>query len=55
MIRSPLQYEFPFLFGGTFIEAIGTINSKTIETPFPFLFGGTFIEARRRTRVLRLR
>ena len=40
---------FPFLFGGTFIEAgvIG-VHDKVFGA-FPFLFGGTFIEARRRS------
>ena len=37
--------SFPFLFGGTFIEAeIAGINREMVEE-FPFLFGGTFIEA----------
>ena len=37
---------FPFLFGGTFIEAprIPLVLSSNPQ-PFPFLFGGTFIEA----------
>ena len=37
--------EFPFLFGGTFIEAWGSRASSIWEGGFPFLFGGTFIEA----------
>ena len=38
-------WEFPFLFGGTFIEAAPE-NVYIVETKeFPFLFGGTFIEA----------
>ena len=37
--------SFPFLFGGTFIEApTGNAHGIHIEI-FPFLFGGTFIEA----------
>ena len=37
---------FPFLFGGTFIEA-WTLPTGTLRLSrrFPFLFGGTFIEA----------
>ena len=36
--------RFPFLFGGTFIEADD--NPGTVDDlQFPFLFGGTFIEA----------
>ena len=39
--------EFPFLFGGTFIEAKKTTEGdQQVVTGFPFLFGGTFIEAR---------
>ena len=37
--------EFPFLFGGTFIEAHHTRADQLSVTIFPFLFGGTFIEA----------
>ena len=37
---------FPFLFGGTFIEAPELhAASSEIYPIFPFLFGGTFIEA----------
>ena len=36
---------FPFLFGGTFIEAILPLTKRLIFLVFPFLFGGTFIEA----------
>ena len=36
--------EFPFLFGGTFIEAV-PCYAITPRSRFPFLFGGTFIEA----------
>ena len=37
--------QFPFLFGGTFIEGVyGTHESKGNNRRFPFLFGGTFIE-----------
>ena len=40
--------EFPFLFGGTFIEAqqAAEKGGGTVHL-FPFLFGGTFIEAGR--------
>ena len=36
--------RFPFLFGGTFIEA-GEDAPVARREEFPFLFGGTFIEA----------
>ena len=36
---------FPFLFGGTFIEADGYISIRANSDIFPFLLGGTFIEA----------
>ena len=36
---------FPFLFGGTFIEAPVFTKWPTLHGVFPFLFGGTFIEA----------
>ena len=37
---------FPFLFGGTFIEAMFELAAiATLPLGFPFLFGGTFIEA----------
>ena len=36
---------FPFLFGGTFIEAYIYISYMGAAQSFPFLFGGTFIEA----------
>ena len=36
---------FPFLFGGTFIEALSTSHHWNTDKEFPFLFGGTFIEA----------
>ena len=39
---------FPFLFGGTFIEARLASGSRRLFGRFPFLFGGTFIEASRR-------
>ena len=38
--------QFPFLFGGTFIEAKASDKDQCKEDKFPFLFGGTFIEAR---------
>ena len=37
--------EFPFLFGGTFIEAVFLSATPYKDAQFPFLFGGTFIEA----------
>ena len=37
--------RFPFLFGGTFIEATNIFAATRLSTVFPFLFGGTFIEA----------
>ena len=37
--------KFPFLFGGTFIEA-PILRPVWKDPEFPFLFGGTFIEAR---------
>ena len=37
--------RFPFLFGGTFIEAVAGVLSVANAILFPFLFGGTFIEA----------
>ena len=41
---------FPFLFGGTFIEAVlGSVQVGVIIPGFPFLFGGTFIEAASRS------
>ena len=40
-----LLLEFPFLFGGTFIEAPVFTKWPTLHGVFPFLFGGTFIEA----------
>ena len=36
---------FPFLFGGTFIEADEARSRHHRADAFPFLFGGTFIEA----------
>ena len=37
--------EFPFLLGGTFIEAGRHVNQCERTPQFPFLLGGTFIEA----------
>ena len=37
--------KFPFLFGGTFIEASKEGKACGFVRAFPFLFGGTFIEA----------
>ena len=38
--------QFPFLFGGTFIEggATRSVEPLTWYISLPFLFGGTFIE-----------
>ena len=40
---------FPFLFGGTFIEAQEQGQPAAGYRQFPFLFGGTFIEAKAAT------
>ena len=42
--RPAVHAEFPFLFGGTFIEGPPTCLVGYTKPPFPFLFGGTFIE-----------
>ena len=39
--------EFPFLFGGTFIEGWLSEALRQVRYTFPFLFGGTFIEGAR--------
>ena len=40
------QRRFPFLFGGTFIEALCTCRSRSPNHPhFPSFFGRAFIEA----------
>ena len=39
--------QFPFLFGGTFIEAMFGQSRELKNSEFPFLFGGTFIEAQK--------
>ena len=39
--------QFPFLFGGTFIEGGNKAHSFKVFQGFPFLFGGTFIEGKR--------
>ena len=44
MVAGYFRVAFPFLFGGTFIEA-GVSRSAAGPLGFPFLFGGTFIEA----------
>ena len=36
--------QFPFLFGGTFIEGHSPLMPRRPLVTFPFLFGGTFIE-----------
>ena len=46
-LRASFGWLFPFLLGGTFIEAeIDCGHSTPKEVRFPFLLGGTFIEAR---------
>ena len=44
---APAAAEFPFLFGGTFIEGHQLLDFSAHRRKFPFLFGGTFIEGRR--------
>ena len=39
------EQSFPFLLGGTFIEAADEIQANIAALHFPFLLGGTFIEA----------
>ena len=46
--------RFPFLFGGTFIEAYSSPCLVRGLRKFPFLFGGTFIEAKDHRTSLRL-
>ena len=36
--------EFPFLFGGAFIEGLDPPMMARLPYGFPFLFGGAFIE-----------
>ncbi len=43
--RTGAWSPFPFLFGGTFIEATSGQPALLYHQAFPFLFGGTFIEA----------
>ncbi len=46
MAKTPIgKIVFPFLFGGTFIEAQVVNLFRIVIMAFPFLFGGTFIEA----------
>ena len=47
-VAGPLTFphKFPFLFGGTFIEAKPPPEDVLQDAGFPFLFGGTFIEAK---------
>ena len=40
----PVIAEFPFLFGGAFIEAERVSVTMPALPLFPFLFGGAFIE-----------
>ena len=44
LLEPTARAEFPFLFGGTFIEGRHSTSSFLFSTTFPFLFGGTFIE-----------
>ena len=45
-LRASFGWLFPFLLGGTFIEALGLRRlSHHDGHGFPFLLGGTFIEA----------
>ena len=45
MVRhAAIHAEFPFLFGGTFIEGVKDKRRLKSLMRFPFLFGGTFIE-----------
>ena len=44
MVRQALG-QFPFLFGGAFIEAALESLPVEVAAAFPFLFGGAFIEA----------
>ena len=44
--RNINKVGFPFLLGGTFIEALWTRCVRALRPQrFPFLLGGTFIEA----------
>ena len=45
MVAGYFRVAFPFLFGGTFIEAGQIVGYARVSSDFPFLFGGTFIEA----------
>ena len=45
MVAGYFRVAFPFLFGGTFIEASLNESPHPKVGKFPFLFGGTFIEA----------
>ena len=47
MVAGYFRVAFPFLFGGTFIEALAGGQALSAGFEFPFLFGGTFIEAPR--------
>ena len=52
-LRIKIAPTFPFLFGGTFIEAVLTERILRLDKKvFPFLFGGTFIEAREARRAI---
>ena len=44
-LRASFGWLFPFLLGGTFIEALPRLITKSRIREFPFLLGGTFIEA----------
>ena len=44
-LRASFGWLFPFLLGGTFIEAFTPNLTQGSTLKFPFLLGGTFIEA----------
>ena len=47
--RAAYSFQFPFLFGGTFIEGLRPYLGLIVsDVKFPFLFGGTFIEGHQR-------
>ena len=45
-LRASFGWLFPFLLGGTFIEAVSADDLIAPPKGFPFLLGGTFIEAK---------
>ena len=52
-LRASFGWLFPFLLGGTFIEARKNRVTPLRGVLFPFLLGGTFIEAERANEVVR--